>query len=57
MGMEGCTAPPYFEMDYNELLNFEDYIDNVSQMGVQNEITHKALYPCFQIPNAPLPVF
>ena len=40
-------------MDYNELLNFEDYIDNVSQMGVQNEITHKALYPCFQIPNAP----
>ena len=35
MGMEWCTAPPYFEMDYNAPPNFEDYINNVPKMGVQ----------------------
>ena len=38
-----CNAPP----------NFGDFINNVLQMGVQNQIPNKAMHPCFEIPNAP----
>ena len=37
-----CSAPP----------NFEDYINNVIQLGAQNQIHIKAMQPCFQINNA-----
>ena len=33
-GVQGCTAPPYFEIDCNAPPNFKDYIKHVSQMGV-----------------------
>ena len=39
---------------FGEGLYFEDNINNVLQMGVQNQILIKAMYlPLFQIPNAP----
>ena len=53
MGMEGCTAPLYFEMDSYAPPDFADYINNILQMKVQNQIAIKAIYFCFQIPNSP----
>ena len=53
MGVQGCTAPLYFEMDCNTTPNFVDFINNVPQMGVQSQIPIKSMYPRFQIPNAP----
>ena len=41
--MQGCTPPPYFEMDCYATLKFEDYINNVSQMWVQNQNPIKAI--------------
>ena len=40
-------------MDCNALPNFEEFINNLIQMGVQKQIPNKAMHPCFQIPNAP----
>ena len=36
--VQGCTAPPYFEMDCNATPNFGDLINNLLQMGLQNQI-------------------
>ena len=52
-GVQGCIAPPFLEMDCNAPPNFENFISNVPQMGVQNQIPNKAMHPCFEIPNAP----
>ena len=54
MRWQGCTAPLSFEMDCNAPLSFQNFINNVRQMGVQNQIPNKAMHPCFQIPNAPV---
>ena len=32
--VQGCTAPPYFEMDCNANPNFEDYMHKAPQMEV-----------------------
>ena len=52
-GVQGCTAPPFFEMDCNAPPNFENFINIIPQMGVQNQSSNKAMHPCFEIPNAP----
>ena len=38
-----CNAPP----------NFDNFIKNVPQMGIQNQIPNKDMHPCFEIPIAP----
>ena len=35
-GVQGCTVPPYFEIECNAPPNFGDFVNNVLQMGVQN---------------------
>ena len=56
-GMQECNAPLYFEMGCNAPPNYQDYINNIPQIGVQNQIPNKAMHPCFQIPNAPAAFF
>ena len=40
-------------MDSYTPLDFANYINNILQMKVQNQIAIKAIYFCFQIPNSP----
>ena len=42
MGVKGCTAPLYFEMDCNITPNFEVHINIVPQMGMQYQIPKQA---------------
>ena len=50
--LAGCTSPPFL-VDWYAPSNFENYINNVPKIWVQNKILNKAMHPCFQIPNAP----
>ena len=45
------TTALYFEIDCNASPNFEDYINKVPQMWMQNQILIKAIYHFFQTPN------
>ena len=47
-GVQQCTAPLYFEMGCNAPPNFEDYMNNIPQMGVQNQIPNKLYTPFFR---------
>ena len=53
MGVQGCTAPPYFKMDCGAPPNFGIFVSNEVLMGVQNKVPNKDMHPCFQIPNTP----